>query len=346
MSGIRLARTLVRRRRVRALALIAIALGIAGAPVLGQANSAALDLLLPIGARGTALGAAAVAEEGSEAIWWNPAGLARLTKPQFAIDHFTRYPIDGGEALSLILPAGAVGVFGIAARYFDYGTTEARSTENEEVGFTSTRSVAFGGSFAAAFAVGIRSQVAWRPTERGHHIPAVPVREPLLGLLSSRYGGGKLHDGVRGPRCAVSALRDQPVHRRCVAQQHRPGFPDTRPAAGGSPPSAGTPRNHLRAGGFLDSLLKLRLTAEFVSAPTRRSKEVRFGGEATYLSQKTLLSVRAGYTREEEENPGRGPSVGIGLARDRVQLDFTRLFESFSTNLSVPPTFISIRLSL
>src|ERR1700737_791520 len=85
-----------------------------------QAVNGALDLLLPIGARATALGRAFVAEQGSEAIWWNPAGLARLSKPEFAIDHFSNINVTGGEAVSLIFPASPVGVFGISARLFNY----------------------------------------------------------------------------------------------------------------------------------------------------------------------------------------------------------------------------------
>ena len=121
-------------RRVRAFG-VALAL-LAPLSARAQTNSAALDLLYPIGARATAMGAAFAAEQGGGAIWFNPAGLARLTKPEFALDHFANFQIEGAEALSLILPAGPVGVFGIGARIFNQGTLTTTGFNGEELGTT------------------------------------------------------------------------------------------------------------------------------------------------------------------------------------------------------------------
>src|SRR3954471_15282520 len=97
---------LVSRRRATpgcrsVLLVIAVLLG---GSAHAQSNSAALDLLFPIGARSTAMGAAFATERGSEAIWHNPAGIARLTKAEFGIDHFSTFQLENAAAVSLAFP--------------------------------------------------------------------------------------------------------------------------------------------------------------------------------------------------------------------------------------------------
>ena len=75
----------------------------------------ALFLLLPVGARAVGMGHAVVAERsGSESVWWNPAGLARLESYEVAIHH-SQNLIATGDAVSVILPFPILGVVAISA---------------------------------------------------------------------------------------------------------------------------------------------------------------------------------------------------------------------------------------
>src|SRR4051812_19651190 len=96
------------RRGALRVALLGVALLIAPR-VSAQSNSGAADLLFPIGARATGMGDAFITERSSESIWHNPAGLARLLKPEFGIDHFSTFQVEGADAISLALPAHAIG---------------------------------------------------------------------------------------------------------------------------------------------------------------------------------------------------------------------------------------------
>jgi hypothetical protein len=331
-------RSRARRRGSLLLALIAIAL--APAAIRAQTNSGALDLLYPIGARATAMGAAYAAEQGSEAIWWNPAGIARLTKPEFAIDHFENFVVTSGDAVSFILPAGAVGVFGIAARLFNYDTFSTTDSTGRDIGSLNPRSIALGASFAASFGQRLSAGLSFRV----YQISAACSGVCSDALATPPYTGyvdagvqfrlsptGPLQIGVlvsnMGPNLQV---HDQPQADALPARLHM--------GVSYQPTSSNW-----------DPALRVKGTAEFVSSMALSSKEVHLGGELGYTSGSTLLLVRGGYVTQgatEGGERGTGPSIGLGLASGRVQVDFTRIFETFSTNLGKPPTYISIRVGL
>ena len=327
-----------RRRGSRLLALLAITL--APMAVRAQTNSGALDLLYPIGARATAMGSAFVAEQGSEAIWWNPAGIARLTKPEFAIDHFENIFVSSGDAVSLMLPAGAVGVFGIAARLFNYDTFATTDMTAADIGILNPRSIALGASFAASFgqrlSAGLSLRVYQISVTCSGVCSDVLATSPYTGYVDAGIQfrpspTGPLQVGVlvsnMGPNLQV---HDQPQADALPARLHvgasyQPTSPNWDPA------------------------LRVKGTAEFVSSMALSSKELHLGGELGYTSGSTLLFGRGGYVMQGASDGGErgtGPSIGLGLASGRVQVDLARIFETFSTNLGKPPTYISIRVGL
>src|SRR5687767_325366 len=120
----------MRRRRSSRLVRRALATAlIAGWPSVssgqsGVATEGALFLLLPVGARAVGMGHAVVAERsGSESVWWNPSGLARLESYEVAIHH-SQNLIATGDAVSVVLPFPILGVFAISANVLNYGEQE------------------------------------------------------------------------------------------------------------------------------------------------------------------------------------------------------------------------------
>src|SRR5688500_16375073 len=82
--------------------------GLANARAAAQdfATEGALFLLLRVGARAVGIGqATAAAIEGSEAVWWNPAGLARQAKRELAIHHSEPFPESTQDVVSFIVPS-------------------------------------------------------------------------------------------------------------------------------------------------------------------------------------------------------------------------------------------------
>jgi hypothetical protein len=329
-------RTATRWRRGALLAAFALAAPRARA----QTNSAALDLLFPIGARATALGAAFTMERGTEAIWYNPAGLARMTRAEFGIDHFTSFQLESADALSLAFPVKAVGTFGLAARLFNYGTAPATdSGTGQEVGISSYRSYVIGGSFAASFGKRLDAGISFRVYQLSSPCSGICTRVVSVASSTATVDAGvQYHAG-----------RDSALDIALVLSNIGPNLQvHDKPQADGLPA-----RVHLGAGYRLNLLnvdpnLRGRIMAEAIATPAFSSGELHLGAEAGYVVGETSVFARGGYVVQQSQDAASpvGPSLGIGLATKRVQIDFARIFESFSTGLGKPPTYISIRLGL
>jgi len=83
-----------------------------------------------------------------------------------------------------------------------------------------------------------------------------------------------------------------------------------------------------------------------VSALDFANSELHVGGQAGYKAGSATLIVRGGYVWQQGGGIASGPSLGLGLASRRVQLDLARIFEDFSSALGKPPTYISVRVGL
>jgi len=81
----------------------------------------ALFLLLPIGAEGVALGRAMTAAASVESAFWNPAGLANLTKSNFLVMRGDP-PAGESTALSWLIARQPLGVLGFSYDLLDGGT--------------------------------------------------------------------------------------------------------------------------------------------------------------------------------------------------------------------------------
>lgn len=299
-----------------------------------QANSGALDLLLPIGARATALGTAFVAEQGSEAIWWNPAGMARLTKPDFALDHFETVFIKG-DAVALVFPVPKVGAFGVSARLFNYADVPSLDSSGVQTGNLLNRTVVLGATFAAPFGPNVTAGVTYHLYQG---------RSDCSGsCISDAFTTSALDAGVQ--------LRPFPSQPLVLGVQLRNFGPSIQ--VRDKPQSDPLP-SRLHIGASYDPSfkqfptdLRLRATAEVVTTPSLQLPEFRLGAQIGYVSAQSTLLARAGYVYQPSvESAATGPSVGLGLAQGRVSLDLTRVFETFSSGLGTPPTYISIRVGL
>src|SRR5918993_2905866 len=128
----------MRRRPFRRVARLAATLcgALLAAPgerALAQsapAQDGALFLLLPVGARAVGMGQAVVADQaaGSEAIWWNPAGLARAEKREAAIHH-SQSGIGTGDAVTVLVPSSLLGVLAASVDILNYGSQDVTDGE-------------------------------------------------------------------------------------------------------------------------------------------------------------------------------------------------------------------------
>lgn len=295
-----------------------------------QANSGALDLVYPIGARATGMGTAFVAEQGSESVWWNPAGLARMTKPEFALDHFETFLMKG-DAPSFILPVKPIGVFAVSARLFDYGAIEERDSLNNPLGDFPNRTWVFGASFAADFGSAFDAGVTYH-LFRGEAglTPAFGTSAVDVGIQYRPVSTSPLRIGFEIRNLGLSLqVRDKPQADELPTRLHLGISYD--------PTFAELPKE-----------ITTHVTAEVVSDKSVANREFRLGAQLGYAAGPSRLLIRAGYVKQQGVGSAllAGPSLGLGLTSGRVQLDLARIFESFSTGLGTPPTYISIRVGL
>ena len=116
------------------LGILVLSFGSALAGNSGKVGTAgAPELLLPIGARGTALGGAIVADpRGVESMYWNPAGLANLEGTEIGFSHqpyIADIKINWGAIATAI---EGFGTLGISAKVVSIGDIEQTTEDHPE----------------------------------------------------------------------------------------------------------------------------------------------------------------------------------------------------------------------
>ncbi len=321
------------RRHGRAAAVAAVvalgAPGLAGAQ--RPATEGALFLLLPIGARAVGEGQAVVADEpGSEAVWWNPAAIARGDKRELAIHH-SQTIIAKGDAVTLVIPSALLGVLAIGANVVNYGRQEITDTVGSR-GILIPQNLVYVATYATPiakrFAAGISYKIVQLRLDCSGGCSGVPTvsasSSALDAGLQARLTGivpVTLGMAVRnvGPRLQVND-RDQsdPLPTRMEA-----GVSLDVPNVDGVPPE-----------------VKIRVLADVLSDLHFNAPSPRFGLSVGY---RDLAFFRTGYLFDRGDGEGDGPSLGFGLTSGTLVIDIGRVVRGLSADADKPPTYISLR---
>ncbi len=129
--------------RARSVVALTFALLLAS-PVSGAAQGSvsstegALFLLLPVGAKGVAMGRAMTTMQGPESSFWNPAGLASLEKNQLILfrgDH----AVGTGTTLSALAVRPGLGAMGVSYLLLDIGDQQLTDETGNVLGTVSVR---------------------------------------------------------------------------------------------------------------------------------------------------------------------------------------------------------------
>ena len=333
-------------RRLRssvALAAWAAVATIAEAQGFGSSSDAPLYLVLPVGARATGQGLTLVAEDsaGSEAVWWNPAGIARQRKREAAIHH-SQTVAGTGDAISFVLPTRSRGVFSVSVNILDLGTQQVTEDPLQPpVGLILVRNVIYAATYGIAPGKSLSGGLTYKFSQlrvdcTGQCGDLPPRAESIRAFdagLQYRFGGS-------GPLTIGTALRNQQRDRRArqleggasydvrLIQRYvsdvrvrlaaavldrtseRPPDPLADPAPGAPPP----PREY-------DHDLDLRV--------------------GTAILYQDRVHMRAGYITGDGD--ATGPALGFGVVAGRLAFDIARAFDGLSADAGQPPTYFSLR---
>lgn len=157
-----------------------IAVLLLASPALGAETASFLDV--GAGARALGMGGAytAIADE-ADAIYWNPAGLARLEKKQVSLSHVELGNGSRHDFLAYAHPAGRA-TFGGAFTYLSHGTIAGRDSLGRPTGSYQASDA------AAAFAAGVKTEAV----DLG-----VSVKYVRSHIASSEAQGAALDAGVK-----------------------------------------------------------------------------------------------------------------------------------------------------
>lgn len=284
------------------------------------APEGAAELLLPTGARTMGLGQATSAlESGTESLWWNPAGLARLARPEAAVHHAQTLAFTG-DFLAFALPRQPFGVFMVGANLVNLGTQEITDA-GQVIGTFQLRSTVFAAGYAAAFGRHVNAGLSYKVLRVNFGRSVATTSAVDLGLQGRHaLAGGELSVGA--------ALRNVGLRLQYKDERQADPLP-TRLDLG------------LAFSRTLETLapgLAGVASIDAVTGPRSHALGLRAGGEVGWQGR---YFARAGYTARDA--PGTaGPSLGLGAESGRFSLDIARVFDAFSAE--TPPMFFSLRV--
>lgn len=307
------------------------------APAAGQGDpvaGGAAFLLLPVGARATALGQAGVADAGTgEAAFWNPAGLATLPSSEFAVQYAATFA-SRNTALSLFGTSRRLGTVGVTAYLVDYGTQDqVPPGGGVPTGRVAPKNVQLSASYATEVGGAVALGVSYK---------LVQFRQDCQGDCGAiRDVTGTTHAVDLGAQVTIGA---HDAFRVGMALQHA-GFAlqlENRDQADPLPTKLALGAAYqlpLRAMGA-DETVDARVLVdvqdqwgEYGSLDARMGVEVGYGGVAY---------VRAGYAFLPSGTGGA--SLGFGLRLERIAIDLARVF--YQAGAFDDPVYLGLRILL
>ena len=270
------------------------------------------------------------AQGGSESVWWNPAGLASLSKREFAV--FYAHTVAGStDVLAFAVPSKRRGSLAISLNVFDPGQQQLTDDQGQLLGTLLPRDLILAGTYAFHFAKGLSAGatlkvVQFRVDCEGQCATAgtfvnssnaadggiqyrSSAESPLSFGLAVRNFGGKVKSGDTGSSDALPTRTDAGFQYHIVA---------------------------------LDKYLKDTQVIGAASVVATRGESgaaFRAGADIVYQNE---IHFRAGYVGNRKNNDSSA-SLGFGIQSGHLVFDIARSFGGLSADAGQPPTYLSLR---
>jgi hypothetical protein len=276
------------------------------------------------------MGQAVVADQpGTEAIWWNPAGLARSDRREVAVHHYETL-VGTGDAVSILIPSSLLGVFSATLYALNYGTQALTDNSGNQIGSFTTRNVVYGGSYSTPIGPRINAGITYKIVQ--FRIDCAAGCESQTGTSSAIDFGAQYDLGSVVPVSIGVAVRNMGAPLPVIDSEQADPLP-TRIQIGLMYRVPGVeryaPQTEVHITGDVLDRLKLESPAPRVGAA---------------VSWRRRAHLRGGYVFDSgtEEESG-GPSMGLGISTNNLRVDIATIFEGFSTDAGKRPTYVSLR---
>jgi hypothetical protein len=300
----------------------------------GNGAQGGLDFLLPIGARTVGMGQAGTAlAVGSDALWWNPALIARGPREasmQITQTLATQTGADLG--LSVIYGEPRVGAVGLSLRYLNYGEQDAADSTQQLTGkFAQTGTIlaaTFAAPFGDRFALGLTAKL-------------LRIGFPCTGDCSFTIGNttspqtGALDLGAQYLVTDDSAFTVGAAVRNVGFKLQVNDTPQADALPGrlylgfaAAPKFSQWPKD-----------VRVRAAADLVwRLSDAGTPGVNLGGELSFMER---YQLRGGYVANGPT--GSGLTFGAGISTGRLHIDFARMLNDVSQQSGVTPTYVALR---
>lgn len=326
------ARSRIRRFWIPLLALLVPGATLAqGEPEPDRSQECCLLLLVPVGARASAIGGTLTARSGPDAVFRNPAGLAGLRSSMFVIHHSDMSLAAQIDAFSFFLTPFSSTV-GVSYQLFDKGDIKTTDASGQEIGELSLRDHLGVASFATALGRELSGGVSYKVFQQ-----RIDCRGDCGGVES--HGTTQAVDV--GLRYTPGWLPELELGVAVVNL----GFPLQMVNAAQS--DAFPARFHLGLGYDVlgavreDSVLALRVLLDLRDSLREPGRDLvpSYGLE---LDMQRIIFLRAGYA--PGEGLGTGAAVGVELRYDRFDVALARSFVNSSLEADTEPFQVSFGL--
>ena len=295
-----------------------------------SSTDGALFLLLPVGAQTVGMAQAAVAERlGSEAVWTNPSGIARLDKKEVAIHHSETIAARG-DVITLVAPVKHLGAFALSVNLLDFGNQQITDPGGTPIGLVLPRNVLLAGTFGAALGRYISLGMSYKRLQYRVDCSGQCANVPTFKATSSAVDFGAQYDvpGDSSVRLGAS-VRNIGTKLQINDSEQADPLP-TRIEVGAS--------WKIKMIAKYVSDVDVRIAGDIIATKTADDPSARIGADLTY--QKTV-HLRGGYIANDTD--GANAAVGFGLGTGRLLFDIARTFGGLSEDAGKTPTYISLR---
>jgi hypothetical protein len=293
-------------------------------------SDGALFLLLPVGAQTVGMAQATVAERlGSEAVWSNPAGIARLEKKEAAIHH-SETVAARGDVITILAPKKHLGAFAVSVNLLDFGNQQITDPGGTPIGLVLPRNILFAGTFGAAIGKNASVGMSYKRLQYRVDCSGQCANVSTFSATSSAVDFGAQYDiPGKNPVRLGAAIRNIGTKLQVNDSEQADPLP-TRIEAGIS--------YQLSSIAKYVSDVDVRVAADVVATKTADDPSARLGVDVTY--QKTV-HLRGGYIANDTD--GANAAVGFGLGTGRLLFDIARTFGGLSEDAGKTPTYVSLR---